>query len=128
MQVLKPHDIADFLARFSNFYDAVLHEFSCKPGSVTSCELIFEAQDKHAPSGWSRVVVRLENVTSWKFAESMNCAFYIISSGVHLLYRDELFYMDVNELGDPSEDINDFLGSDFHFVAPSFQWQAVNID
>ena len=105
MKTLESDEIADFLARFSNFYDAVLHEFSCKPGAQTSCELNFEAKDEQAPSGWSRVTIRLENVTSWKFAAPTNCAFYIMSQGVHLLHRDELFYLDVNELYDSSEDI-----------------------
>lgn len=40
-----------------------------------------------------------------------------MSNGVHLLYRDELFYMDVSDLVDSSQNTRDFLDSDFHFVA-----------
>lgn len=127
MQILKPNEIDDFIVRFSNFYDAVLHEFPCKPGSKTSCELTFEAKDEHASSGWSRVTIRLENVTSWKFALSMNCAFYIMSSGVHLRCQGDLFYMNVNELDDPSEDIKNYLDSNFHFVAHAVWWEATEI-
>ena len=127
MQALEPGDVANFLARFQTFCDAVLCEFSCQPGSETSCQLVFEAKDEYTPGGWSRVTLRLENVSSWKFAVNMNCAFYILSNGLHLLHHDGSFYMDVNELIDASDDLEDYLNSNFHFVMHALWWQATEI-
>ena len=131
MQTLKPEDVVDFLARFSNFYDAILHEFSCKTpgkGKETSCELTFETKDMETESGWSHVTIRVEDVASWKFAASLDCAYFIMSSGVHLRYQDELFYMSVNELDNSSENIGNYLDSDFHFVARAISWTATAME
>lgn len=67
MQKLEWDTIADFLARFSDFNDAVLVKFVCATPSRAkgiSCELLFEAKDENARSGWSSVVIQLENVIS----------------------------------------------------------------
>lgn len=81
-----------------------------------------------AESGWSLVTIHLENVTSWKFAHSLNCAYFIMSGGVHIIHKDDLFYMDVGNLEDTSTDINDYLSSDFHFAASSISWEATPIE
>ena len=131
MHPLKPADIPNFLARFQTFYDAVLGEFSCQPPrkdrNQTSCAITFEAKDLKAESGWSLVTIRLEDVTSWKFAEPLNCAYYVMSGGVHIIHHNDLFYMEIGNLWDESNDINDYLASDFHFVARSIWWEAKQI-
>lgn len=78
-----------FLARSYQFYDAVVRgvvvDFETRP---TSCDLKIDAQDAESPSGWSRVVLSISGVTSFRF-EVGRTTFAVLSSGVQLAWRPD---------------------------------------
>lgn len=49
-------------------------------------------------------------------------------SGVHLLHRDGLFYLSVNELEHSAGNIEDYLASNFHFVTREIWYEATEIE
>lgn len=123
-----------FLDRFYQFYDAVVRkialDFDAHP---PCCEVVVDAQDAESASGWSRVTLRVQACSSFRF-EMGRTTFEVLSSGLQVGWserqvgwseRQILLFLDAY----PDDDGLPDVSSNKAFVAGrDLWWSATHIN
>lgn len=120
---LMPSTRQAFLHRFGTFFDAVLDWLHLDLEADTPfAELLFQAQDASAPSGWSDVWLRIDDLSGFRLTRPDLLS--VQSFGVQVLWRDDRVHLFFNSLHDAPDDwppARDIVGQ---LTGARCRWQA----
>ena len=84
MHTLDEATLDVFLGRFHHVYDGVVRRVTTDfEADSTTCEIAIDAQDAQSPSGWSRVELRAQGCSRFRF-EVGRTTFEVLSSGIQV--------------------------------------------
>lgn len=127
MNIIDEASLDGFLSRFFNFYDGVVQQVSLDfRAEPLTCDVVMHAQDTESPSGWSEVVLRINDMTECRL-EIGRTSFQVLSSGLQVGWvgGSVLLFLDAypDEDGLPPIDTNSaYVGG------REMQWSAIPLE
>ena len=125
MNHLQQQSLREFLERFNSFNDAVVRrvEFRYVASGRRQATLTISTQDQCSDSGWSNVIIMIDNVSEIAFREGKSTR-QVLSDGLTVVWFDGDVWCDLSpHTSDPST-IDEFRRSDFYVVGAALSWQA----
>lgn len=119
-------DVEVFLNRFNHFYDSVVRSF-CATFSTesNSISVRVELSAQEETSGWTNLVLEVEEVTSFQFINTPKANYQVLSDGLNLLEKEGLFYIDFGHFDETPTDTQEFLKSPAHIIGRCFDWKII---
>lgn len=125
MNMLDQSSVRTFLDRFNSFNDAIVrrieHRFGVSGHQRTT--LTVSSQDEQSETGWSNVVIVVENVFEITFREGKSTR-QILSDGLTISWFKDDVWCDLSPYASNPAAVNEFRRSDFYVAGKSLTWRV----
>lgn len=126
---LSPHELSEWQNRFFMFNDAVIRSWRI---NLTSGAALFEikldSQDSQSIlTKWSSVTLTFRNCSFIEFNRSEKLNYDVLSNGIHFLYENGLFGIELGDYIDAPSSIPELLRSLCCVVAQQIDWSSSEI-
>ena len=121
--------IEHFLNRFSSFFDAVVRELQVvyrQNNQTVIVSLMLSARDVETPEndGWVDVLLRIEGVTEFRFADSQKASYQVLSDGLKILPIREGLFFDLGFFDELPSDFDELALSQHYAFGTGFTWEV----
>ncbi|HYV36045.1 MAG TPA: hypothetical protein VE988_10105 [Gemmataceae bacterium] len=124
MNIIKPENVAQFLARFYDFHDALLvtAAYDWLVGGGTCISVKMETRDQQA-GGHSFVRLRISEPEEVVFRE-VNTSLQMLK-GLRVKWFDDLVWLSFQEYSSQIETVEDFRNSYFYVAGQVCFWEII---
>lgn len=125
MGKLEVSSVREFLNRFNSFNDAVVRRVEHRYGTSgrRQTTLIISTQDQQPDSGWSNVVIVIDNVAEIALREDRSTR-QVLSDGLSIAWFDGAVWCDLSPYSSEPVTVDDFRRSDFYVSGETLTWRA----
>lgn len=122
---LQATDIDAIHTRFWNFYDGVVCgiEIALR-GGPPSCEIEIQCKDRDSLSGWSRLRLRVNAVSRFRF-ELDRTTFEVLSSGIQFVWQQGVVYVVLDAFPDDGNGLPDLRTNTAYVAGESCEFEVV---
>jgi hypothetical protein len=117
--------VHEFLGRFHSFHDSVVRrvEHRYSPSGQRQTTLTISAQDQQSGTGWSNVIVQINDVLEIGFREGKSTR-QVLSDGMTIVWLDGDVWCDLSPYASEPASADDFRQSDFFVAGKALSWRV----
>jgi hypothetical protein len=127
MNQFNQQHLAIWIDRFSSFYDSVIVGWLFEYKDKKTLSVTLELPDEISPSGWSRVILKLDDVKSMSCCDTDKASYQVLYGALHVLQEQNLIALDFGYFDDPPESLKELVTSPCHVVAKSLEWDVIHV-
>ena len=116
-------NINSIFKNFSNFEDSIIRNIKieyAEDGSKNFSILVYSQYmwEKYN-NVWKEVEIIIKDVVTYRVHEPLQTTAQVISNGIHIIFFDELIYLDFGDFADPQKSFEEAMSSNTFVIGKS---------